>query len=115
MSDNQDQSGARYLNSDDFDQVLKDAGDQPVLVDFFAQWCGPCQMAAPIIDQLASEYQGKAIIAKVDVDNNHDLAGRYGVMSIPTVIVFKNGEVVDKQIGFIGKEGYENMIKNALN
>lgn len=103
-----------HLDSGSFEAALKDAGDKPVLVDFFAEWCGPCRMAAPIIDELADEYQGKAVVAKVDVDNNQDLAQRFGVMSIPTVIMFKSGEEVGKQIGFIGREGYEAMIKEHL-
>ena len=103
-----------HLTGDNFDQTIKDAGSKPVMVDFFAEWCGPCKMAAPIIDELAEEYKDKVVVAKVDVDANQDLAGKYGVMSIPTVVMLKDGEEVNKQIGFIGKEGYEKMIKDAL-
>jgi len=103
-----------HLTGDNFDQTLKDAGSKPVLVDFFAQWCGPCKMAAPIIDELAEEYKDKAVVAKVDVDSSQDLAQQFGVMSIPTVIVFKNSQELNKQIGFIGKEGYQKMITDAL-
>jgi thioredoxin 1 len=103
-----------HLTGDNFDQALKDAGSKPVMLDFFAEWCGPCKMAAPIIDELAEEYKDKAVVAKVDVDANQDLAQKYGVMSIPTVIMLKDGEELDKQIGFIGKEGYEKMITDAL-
>ncbi len=110
MSDTK-QSGAVHLNETSFDQTLKDAGDKPVLVDFFAEWCGPCRMAAPIIDALADEYQGKAVIAKVNVDENHGLSGKYNVMSIPTVILFKNGQEVGRQTGFAGRDGYVKMLE----
>lgn len=107
-------TGAVHLNVSNFEQTLKDAGDKPVLVDFYAQWCGPCKMAAPIIDELADQYQGKAIIVKVDVDENQALAGQYGVMSIPTVVIFKNGQEVNKQVGFAGKDGYIKLIEEAM-
>ncbi len=103
-----------HLTVDTFDQALTDAGDKPVLVDFFATWCGPCQMAAPVIDKLGQDYDGKAVIAKVDVDDNGDLASRYGVRSIPTVVLIHNGEVVDKQVGFNGEAGYVSMLKKVL-
>jgi len=77
---------------------------QPVLVDFSATWCGPCQKLAPIIDELASEYEGKAKVVKVDVDNNQDLAVKYQVMSVPTVMIINNGEVANKWIGFTSKQ-----------
>lgn len=107
------EGAVKHLTIDDFDQVLQSAGDLPVMVDFYAEWCGPCRMAAPIIEELAGEYGNKAVIAKVDVDDQGQLAQRYSVMSIPTVIVFKNGEEVDRKIGFAGKEGYTSMIDNA--
>lgn len=107
-------TGATYLNSGNFDQTLKEAQNKPVLVDFYATWCGPCKMAAPIIDELSLEYQGKAIIAKVDVDENQEIASQYGVMSIPTVVIFKNGKEVNRQTGFAGKEGYNKMLKEAM-
>jgi len=110
----ENQTGAVHLNVSNFEQALKDAGDKPVLVDFYAQWCGPCKMAAPIIDELADQYQGKAVIVKVDVDENQALAGQYGVMSIPTVVIFKNGQEVNKQVGFAGKDGYIKLIEEAM-
>ena len=106
--------GALHLTQDDFAKVLADAGNKPVMVDFFAQWCGPCKMAAPIIEELAETYDGKAVIAKVDVDDENALASDHGVMSIPTVIVFVNGEEVDRKIGFAGRDGYVTMIEQAL-
>ncbi len=95
-------------------EVLK--SDQPVLVDFFAEWCGPCKLAAPIMDKLSSEYAGKAKVAKIDVDEeaNRELSMKYGVMSIPTVFAFKGGEQIDKNIGFIGEDGYRKMIEKGL-
>jgi thioredoxin 1 len=86
----------------------------PVFVDFHATWCGPCQMAAPVIDQLAKEYEGKIKVAKLDVDQAPQTAQRFGVMSIPTVIVFKGGQEHKKTVGFPGKAGYEALIKEVL-
>ena len=88
--------------------------DIPVAVDFFATWCGPCKMLAPVIDELAEEYAGKVKIGKLDVDENSDIAVRYGVMSIPTIILFKNGEVISKSVGLQDKEVLENAIKKML-
>jgi thioredoxin 1 len=101
--------GAAHINQDEFDaKVLQ--SDKPVMVDFYAEWCGPCKMAAPIIDQLADEFADKAAIVKVDVDANNELAGKYGVMSIPTVIIYKDGKEVDRKIGFPGEAGYRSML-----
>ena len=88
--------------------------DIPVVVDFFATWCGPCRMMAPVIEELAEEYDGKVKIGKLDVDENSDIAARYGVMSIPTIILFKNGEVFSKSVGLQDKEVLENAIKEML-
>lgn len=102
-----------HFSDKDFEEkVIKNK--LPVLVDFFAEWCGPCKMAAPVIDELAGEYAGKVVIGKVDVDKNQETAGKYGVMSIPTVIVFKDGKEVDRKAGFSGKAGYEEMLKKQI-
>ena len=96
-----------------FDEVVLKS-DKPVMVDFWAAWCGPCRMVAPIMDQLTAEYDGKAIIAKVDVDANQKFAAEYGVRNIPTVLVFKNGEVVEKQVGVAPKATYAQKIEAHL-
>ena len=96
-----------------FDEVVLKS-DKPVMVDFWAAWCGPCRMVAPIMDQLTSEYDGKAVIGKVDVDANQEFASKYGVRNIPTVLVFKNGEVVEKQVGVAPKATYAQKIDAHL-
>lgn len=96
-----------------FEDVLK--SDKPVVIDFWAEWCGPCRMVGPIVEELAGEYADKVTIGKVDVDNNDDITSKYGIRNIPTILFIKNGEVVDKQVGAAQKavlvEKIENMLK----
>ena len=95
-----------------FDQLI--AGDTPVLVDFWATWCGPCRMIAPIVEEIAAQYADKVIVAKVDVDEQGELAQRYRIMNIPTLLLFKGGEIVDKAIGARPKAALEQMLNKAL-
>lgn len=92
--------------------VLK--SDKPVVVDFWAAWCGPCRMVGPIIEQISHEYEGKAVVGKVDVDVNQEFAAKYGVRNIPTVLVFQNGEVVGRQVGVAPKSVYTDAIDSLL-
>ena len=96
-----------------FDKVVLQS-DKPVLVDFWAAWCGPCRMVGPIIDELSNEYDGKAVVGKVDVDSNQEFAAKYGVRNIPTVLLFKNGELVDRKVGVSPKQVYVEAIDGAL-
>jgi len=101
------------FNDQNFDQQVIEA-DLPVLVDFYALWCGPCQAVGPIIDELAKEYQGKIKMGKLNVDESPQSAGKYMVMSIPTVLIFKDGKEIKRQVGFPGKEGYVKILEEIL-
>jgi thioredoxin 1 len=89
-------------------------GDKPLVVDFWATWCGPCRMVAPIIEELAKEYEGKLVVGKCDVEENEDLAAEFGIRNIPTILFFKNGEVVDKLIGAQSKAKFEEKFQALL-
>ena len=90
------------------------ASDLPVLIDFWAPWCGPCRAIAPAVEELAKEYKGKVKIGKMDVDDNQDTAAKYGVMSIPMLLLFKNGQVAEKIVGAVPKVKLDQMIKRSL-
>lgn len=98
------------LTKDNFEQEVI-ASDIPVLVDFWATWCGPCQMMAPVVAEIAHDWEGRIKVGKIDVDAQPELAMRYGIMSIPTLILFKNGEAADQIIGFRPKADIENILK----
>ena len=103
---------ALEITDSNFHEIL--AEGKPVVMDFWAPWCGPCKMVGPIIDELATEYEGKVIIGKCDVDENGDVAAEYGIRNIPTVLFFKNGELVDKQVGSAPKSAYVAKIEAIL-
>ena len=89
------------LTDSNFDQAIN--SEKPVVVDFWAEWCGPCKMIGPVVEELAGDYEGKAVVAKLNVDENPQVTARFGVRNIPTLLVFKNGQVVDKQVGAVPK------------
>ncbi len=93
-------------------KVLK--SETPVLVDFFAEWCGPCKLAEPVLEELSEEYKDKVLVVKMDVDQNNQTPAKYGVMSIPTTVMIVSGVEVGRQIGFAGRHGFEEVIKKVL-
>lgn len=100
---------ALEITDSNFEQLVMQA-DKPVVVDFWAEWCGPCRMIGPSIEEMAHEYEGKAVIGKVDVDSNPGISTKFGIRNIPTVLFIKNGKVMDKQVGAVPK----NVLVNKL-
>jgi len=105
-------AGMVDLTKENFDLEVLDE-TTAVLVDFWAPWCGPCQMAKPVLEELAKEYEGKVKFGKVNVDEAGELAGKYGVQSIPTVVLFVDGKEAERVVGFNGREGYEQLLKKT--
>lgn len=103
---------ALAINKDNYQEVL--ASDKPVLIDFWAEWCGPCRMMAPIVDELAEEYGDRAVIGKCDVEDNNDITMEYGVRNIPTIIFLKGGKMVDKQVGACSKEALKEKLEKLF-
>ena len=103
---------ALELTDANFEETI--ASGKPVLVDFWAEWCGPCRMVGPIVEELSNDYDGKAIVGKVNVDHNPEISSKYGVRNIPTILFFKNGEVVDKSVAAVPKNVLSEKIDNQL-
>jgi len=101
------------LTDSNFEETVVKS-DKPVMVDFWAEWCGPCRMIAPFVKEISEEFEGKAIVGKVDVDSNNGVAVKYGIRNIPTVLFFKNGEVVDKQVGAAPKKALVEKLQKLL-
>ena len=102
----------KHLNAQEFEAVK--SGSQPALIDFSAVWCGPCKMLAPVLEQLAERYEGKAVVAKVDVDEQGALAARFGIQSIPTVMIFRDGAAIDTMVGAHDYDTYAAALERAL-
>lgn len=103
---------ALQITDANFEELLN--ADKPLVVDFWAEWCGPCRMVAPIIDELSKEYEGKVTIGKMDVDSNDEVVGRFGIRNIPTVLFFKGGQMVDKVVGAVPKTTFVEKIEALL-
>lgn len=103
---------ALEITDGNFKEIL--AEGKPVVIDFWAPWCGPCKMVGPIIDELAGVYEGRVVIGKCDVDENNEVASEFGIRNIPTVLFFKGGELVDKQVGAVAKPAFVEKIEKLL-
>ncbi|MDR1115623.1 MAG: thioredoxin [Tannerella sp.] len=103
---------ALKVTDENYNELLN--GEKPVVLDFWAEWCGPCRMVGPIIDELAAEYEDRVVVGKVDVDENDDIVTEYGIRNIPTVLFFKGGELVDKHVGAAEKNAFVEKIDKLL-
>ncbi len=104
---------ALEITDANFEEIVLKA-DKPVIIDFWAVWCGPCRMVGPLVEEIGNEYEGKAIVGKVDVDSNPGVSGKFGIRNIPTILFFKNGEIVDKQVGAVPKQVLVNKLEAIL-
>ena len=107
-----DMGKALEITDSTFEELIQ--SDKPVLVDFWAEWCGPCKMIGPVVEQLAGEYDGKAVIGKMDVDMNSAVPAKFGIRSIPTLMIFKNGQLVDKVVGVVPKTVLEDKLNAQI-
>jgi len=101
------------FTDDNFDSEVL-SSDKPVLVDFWAEWCGPCKMIAPSVEEIAAEFEGKAKVGKLDVDNNQNVAAKYGIRSIPSLLIFKGGQVVEQIVGAVPKNQIQSKLESSL-
>jgi thioredoxin 1 len=104
---------ALEITDGNFEELVMKS-DKPVMVDFWAEWCGPCRMVGPIVEELSNEYQGKAVVGKVDVDNNPNISMQFGIRNIPTILFFKGGKMVDKQVGAAAKNVLESKLQAQM-
>ena len=104
---------ALHVDDTNFEEIVL-GSDKPVMVDFWAEWCGPCRMIAPYIEEIATEFEGKALVVKCDVDSSPAVAGKFGIRNIPTVLFFKNGEVADKQVGAVPKASFASKLEALI-
>ena len=109
-----DYTMAMQISDSNFEEVKTSAGEKPLVIDFWATWCGPCRMIAPIVDEMAEKYADQVIIGKCNVDESSDLPMKYGIRNIPTLLFFKNGELVDKSVGALSKPELEEKIKALI-
>lgn len=104
---------ALEITDSNFEEIVLKS-EIPVMVDFWAAWCGPCRMVGPIIDEISDEYEGKAVVGKVDIDSHQQYAAQFGVRNIPTVLIFKNGELVDRKVGVSAKSDYTGALDTLI-
>ena len=104
---------ALEITDQNFDEIVLQS-DKPVIVDFWAEWCGPCRMVGPIVEEIGNDYTDKVVVGKLDVDSNPGVTARFGIRNIPTVLFFKNGEVADKQVGAVPKSNLVNKLEALL-
>jgi thioredoxin 1 len=104
---------ALEVNDDNFDEVVIKS-DKPVIVDFWAEWCGPCRMISPIMEEISNEFSGKALVVKCDVDSSPNVSARYGIRNIPTILFFRDGKIADKQVGAVPKNTFVSKLRALI-